>query len=162
MKFQKAILLLLHLISIALLWPGVSFDILQVDVSAHFIVRMSLFSEDKSILGTLNSLWSTGNYFPFSLIFLFGIIVPVVKSIIITFIIATGNRQYLLFKWVTVISKWAMADVFAISIFTAFLGANAMQNTEAKLQPGFYYFAGYALLSNLVVVWLGNIIRKQG
>jgi hypothetical protein len=35
-----------------------------------------------------------------------------------------------------------MADVFAISIFTAFLGANAMQNTEAQLQPGFYYFAG--------------------
>lgn len=161
MKFSKAILILLHLISLAFLWLGLSQDILQIDVSAHFIVRMSLFSENKSILGTLNALWGTGNYFPFSLIFLFGIVVPLVKSIIISYIIFTGNRQYALFKWVSLISKWAMADVFAISIFTAFLGANAMQNTEAQLQPGFYYFAGYALLSSLVAAWLGNIISKQ-
>ncbi|MBL0357079.1 MAG: paraquat-inducible protein A [Chitinophagaceae bacterium] len=161
MKVQRTILLLVHGISLVFLGLGLIKDMLQLDVSAHFIVRMSLFSENKSILGALHSLWDSGNYFPFSLIFLFGIIVPLAKSIILSWILIAERREYLLYQWIGIISKWAMADVFAISIFTAFLGANAMQNTAATLQPGFYYFAGYALLSNVVATWLGNIIRKQ-
>jgi len=161
MKFQRAILGIIHGISLVFLGLGLVKDMLQIDVSAHFIVRMSLFSENKSILGTLNALWTTGNYFPFSLIFLFGIVVPLAKSIIISWVLLTGKKEYALYKWVSLISKWAMADVFAISIFTAFLGANAMQNTAATLLEGFYYFAGYVLLSAIVVAWLGNIIRKQ-
>ena len=45
-----------------------------------------------------------------------------------------------------------MADVFAVSILVAFLGANAMQNTKAVLEPGFYYFSAYVLLSGVVAM----------
>ena len=47
------------------------------------------------------------------------------------------------------ISKWAMADVFAAGIFIAFLAGNAMDNLDAKIQPGLYYFVSYCLVSNL-------------
>ncbi len=53
-----------------------------------------------------------------------------------------------------------MADVFAISIFVAFLSANAMENTKAELQEGFYYFSGYVLLSAIIVMLLGKMIKK--
>ena len=53
-------------------------------------------------------------------------------------------------KKVSLMSKWAMADVFAISIFIAFLGAKAMKNTTASLEPGFYYFTAYVLLSAVI------------
>jgi len=43
-----------------------------------------------------------------------------------------------------------MADVFAISIFVAFLGANAMDNTKAVVMDGYYYFTAYVLLSALI------------
>ena len=47
-----------------------------------------------------------------------------------------------------------MADVFAISIFIAFLGARAMKNTTASLEPGFYYFTAYVLLSAVLTFFL--------
>lgn len=43
-----------------------------------------------------------------------------------------------------------MADVFAISILVAFLGASAMDNTNASLEAGFYYFSAYVLVSAVV------------
>ena len=46
-------------------------------------------------------------------------------------------------------SKWAMADVFAVGIFIAFMAGNAIDNLDAKLHPGFYYFIAYCLISNL-------------
>jgi uncharacterized paraquat-inducible protein A len=56
-------------------------------------------------------------------------------------------------KWqrlIQSISKWAMADVFALSIFISFLGARAMKNTTAALEPGFYFFTSYVLLSAII------------
>lgn len=108
------------------------------------------------MLGTLHSLWESANYLPFLLIFFFGIIVPLLKSAIIFYILLGKNVAPKWQKTVGVVSKWAMADVFAMSIFIAFLGAKAMKNTIASLEPGFYYFTGYVLLSALIVGFLTN------
>jgi hypothetical protein len=54
-----------------------------------------------------------------------------------------------------------MADVFAISIFVAFLGANAMESTKAFLQPGFYYFSAYVILSGVVAMLCGKLIKAE-
>lgn len=47
-----------------------------------------------------------------------------------------------------------MADVFAISIFISFPGSRAMKNTSASLEPGFYYFTAYVLLSAVLTFFL--------
>ena len=52
---------------------------------------------------------------------------------------------------IDVIGNRAMADVFAISVFNAFLGTRAMRNFTASLEPGFYYFTAYILLSTVIV-----------
>ena len=46
-------------------------------------------------------------------------------------------------------SKWAMADVFAVGVFIAFMAGNAIDNLDARIHPGFYYFVAYCLISNL-------------
>ena len=161
MNRLKITLLLLHTVSLALLVPGLVKDMLEINISAHFFIELNLFNENKSILGTLSALWQSHNYFPYSLILLFGIIIPLVKSVLVFYLLITPKPRQDYYYLVTVISKWAMADVFAISIFTAFLGANAMLNTAAVLQPGFYFFAGYVLLSGLVSALLGKILQKQ-
>lgn len=147
---QKIILLLLHLISMVLLGLGLYKDMLQIDISAHFIVEIRLFTENRSIIGVLKSLWQSGNYFPYLLILLFGIIIPLLKSFIIIYLLLAKNPENYYYKFINTISKWAMADVFAISIFIAFLGANAMDNTKAEIMDGYYYFTGYVLLSALI------------
>jgi uncharacterized paraquat-inducible protein A len=137
-------------------------NILHIDISAHFFVDINLFSETRSVMSTLQKLWESANYWPFTLIFLFGIVVPVVKSVLVYYLLLAKNAHPFCYKFVNAISKWAMADVFAISIFIAFLGARAMENTTANLEIGFYCFAAYVLLSSLVAMLLGKIIKKPG
>jgi uncharacterized paraquat-inducible protein A len=64
-------------------------------------------------------------------------------------------------RFVSAISKWAMADVFTISIFVAFLGANAMESTSATLQSGFYFFSGYVILSGIVAMFCGKLLSNS-
>ena len=156
---NRGILLLLHIISLVLLAFALVLDMLKIDVTANFFIDINLFNEKRSVLGTLKTLWESSNYLPFLLIFLFGIIVPLVKSAIIFYVLLAKNVADKWLQLVSKISKWAMADVFAISIFIAFLGARAMRNTTAFLEPGFYYFTAYVLLS-LVLVGLLKISSK--
>jgi paraquat-inducible protein A len=146
---NRITLLVLNIISLVFLAFGLTLDALKIDITATFFIDINLFNERRSVFGTLQSLWETANYLPFLLIFLFGVIVPVAKSGLIFYCLLKPEQA----KWqriVQSISKWAMADVFALSIFISFLGAKAMKNTTAVLEPGFYFFTGYVLLSALI------------
>ncbi len=153
-------LLVLHLISLVLLGFGWVLDMLHIDISAHFIVSVNLFNEKRSVLGTLEKLWAGQHYWPFLLIFLFGIIVPLIKTGIMFYLLLVRDPAPKWYKFVNLISKWAMADVFAISIFIAFLGFSAMENTKADLEAGFYFFSGYVLLSGIVAMLLGKMLKS--
>jgi paraquat-inducible protein A len=159
---NRIILLILHVISLVLLGFGWVKDMLHIDINAHFIVDISLFSENRSVVGTLGSLWRSGNYWPFFLILLFGIIVPIIKSFLIFYLLLIKGSHARSYKFLNAISKWAMADVFAISILVAFLGATAMENTKANLEIGFYFFTGYVLLSGIIVALLPKILKNPG
>jgi hypothetical protein len=43
-----------------------------------------------------------------------------------------------------------MADVFSISILISFLMGNALDNTKAHLEIGFFIFTTYVILSGIV------------
>ncbi len=158
---NRYLLLILHIGSLVLLGFGWVLDILHIDISIHYIIDFNIFSEKRSILGVMERLWTDANYWPFSLIFLFGIVVPLVKSGLLFYLILGKDPAIKWQRFVSAISKWAMADVFAISIFVAFLGANAMESTKAILQPGFYYFAGYVILSGIVAGLCGRMLSNS-
>ncbi|MEO6540146.1 MAG: paraquat-inducible protein A [Ferruginibacter sp.] len=158
---NRYILIILHVISLVLLGFGWVLDILHIEISVHYIVDFNLFSEKRSVLGMLEKLWKDSSYWPFSLIFIFGIIVPLIKSGIIFYLLLAKNPDLKWQRLVSAISKWAMADVFAISIFVAFLGANAMESTKAFIQPGFYFFSGYVILSGIVAMFCGKMLSTS-
>ena len=54
-----------------------------------------------------------------------------------------------LYNFARSVSKWAMADVFVVGVFIAFLAAKATDNLNAVAERGFYFFAAYCLVSNL-------------
>ena len=66
---------------------------------------------------------------------------------------APGPR-YRRYLFVRSISKWAMADVFAVGVFIAFMASKAIDNLDAVIGSGFYYFVGYCLVSNLAFQFL--------
>lgn len=158
---NRWILLVLHTTSLVLLYLGWTLDMLHIDISAKFFIKFNLFDENRSVQGTLQTLWEGGHYWPFLLIFFFGIIVPLVKSGVIYYLLLAKQPRPFWMSFVSGISKWAMADVFAISIFVAFLGANAMENTKAWLETGFYYFSGYVLLSGLIALLTTKILKLE-
>ena len=151
---NRYILLGLHVISVIFLALGLVFDILKIDITASFLIDINLFNEKRSIIGTVQSLLESGHYLPFFLIVLFGILIPVSKTLLIFYLLFNHQVALKWYRLITVAGKWAMADVFAVSIFIAFLGARAMRNTTATLEPGFYFFTAYVLLSAIIVGFL--------
>ena len=104
----------------------------------------------------VKSLYETGNYFVSGLILLFSIIVPFIKAAILAVILFTKapGPRYQLYLFVRSISKWAMADVFAVGVFIAFMASKAIDNLDAVIGSGFYYFVGYCLVSNVAFQFL--------
>lgn len=142
----------LTLVSLALLVPGLTQPVLTITASITVMgTTREIFRQTQSIVEAVRSLNQSGNTFVAGLILLFSILVPFTKAVLLGVILAfrrqrAGHRLYL---FVRSISKWSMADVFAVGIFIAYLAAIGTDNLDAQAGVGFYCFAGYCLVSNL-------------
>jgi paraquat-inducible protein A len=140
----------LTIVSLALLIPGLRSDALTITATMP-LLKKPLFEETQSILRAVKRLYDSKNYFVAGLILLFSVIVPFIKAALLAVILWAKNPQtkYRLYLLVRSMSKWAMADVFAVGVFIAFMAGNALDNLDAKLHPGYYFFIAYCLISNL-------------
>ncbi|HYB96538.1 MAG TPA: paraquat-inducible protein A [Vicinamibacterales bacterium] len=150
MSGRNWIAVVLTLISLALIVPGLRSDALTITATIP-LLKKPLYEETQSILRAIERLYEAKNYFVAGLILLFSVIVPFIKAALLGVIlwIKDPATKYRLYLFVRSISKWAMADVFAVGIFIAFMAGNAIDNLDARLHPGFYYFIAYCLVSNL-------------
>jgi paraquat-inducible protein A len=140
----------LTLVSLLLIVPGLLSDALTI-TATHSFFKQPLYNETQSILRAIRRLYDSKNYFVAVLVTLFSVIVPFIKMALLAVILSTKNpvTKYRLYLLVRSVSKWAMADVFAVGVFIAFMAGNAIDNLDAKIHPGFYYFVAYCLISNL-------------
>ena len=145
------------LVSLGLLVPGLSQPALTIVASIPIFNKPTeIFRQTQNVVQAVKSLYETGNYFVAGLILLFSIIVPFIKAALIGLILtmkAPGSR-YRVYLFTRSISKWAMADVFAVGVFIAFMASKAIDNLDAIMGSGFYYFVGYCLVSNLAFQFL--------
>lgn len=148
---RNRIAIALSLVSLALLWPGLVQPALTISATMEiFGATRELTNETRSVVGAVKSLHETGNNFVAGLIVLFSIVIPVTKAALMVPILARrgteGSRR--LVRFVRAISKWSMADVFAVGMLIALLVAKGTANLSAVAGPGFYCFAAYCLVSN--------------
>ena len=160
----------LTLVSLAVIVPGLRSDALTITATIP-LLKKPIFEETQSILRAIRRLYDSKNYFVAGLVLLFSVIVPFIKMALMGVILRMKSpvAKYRLYLFVRSMSKWAMADVFAVGIFIAFMAGNAIDNLDAKLHPGFYWFIGYCLISNLSFQFLhvppplqGSGIGDQG
>jgi paraquat-inducible protein A len=147
----------LTLVSLGLLVPGLSQPALTIVASIPFGNKpMEIFRQTQNVVQAVKSLYESGNYFVSGLVLLFSIIVPFIKAAILAVILTIKSpvTKYRLYLFVRSISKWAMADVFAVGVFIAFLASKATDNLDAVIGTGFYYFVGYCLVSNVAFQFL--------
>lgn len=141
----------LSVASLALLWPGLVQPALTISATMEiFGATRELTNETRSVVGAVKSLHETGNNFVAGLIVLFSIVIPVTKAALMVPILARRGsaRSHRLVRFVQAISKWSMADVFAVGMLIALLVAKGTANLSAVAGPGFYCFAAYCLVSN--------------
>ena len=118
-----------------------------------------VYHKTRSILGTARDLWRLGYRFVAILIVLFSVVIPVIKSLLLVLASLSFRRRAML-SLNSLVSKWSMADVFAMGVFIALLAANATSsqsaiiNFHAELHSGFYWFVGYCLFAGLTAQWL--------
>jgi paraquat-inducible protein A len=150
-KATNTFALLLILASFACLYPGLVHLALTLDISPvlPFLGKMAIYHQTRSILGTVRNLYDTGNFLVAGLILLFSVVVPITKGLSLLFVLAFPRARFRLsiYRFISLIGKWSMADVFVMGILLAFLAAGAAEGLTAKLHDGFWFFLGYCLLS---------------
>lgn len=151
MTSRNALALALTAGSIGLLIPGLTQPVLTIVASINMLgTTQELFRQTQSVLEAVRTLHESGNDFVAGLILFFSITVPFLKALALVIILVLRDpaTRYRLYLMVRSLSKWAMADVFAVGVFIAMLAARGSDNLDGIPGPGFYYFASYCLLSN--------------
>jgi uncharacterized paraquat-inducible protein A len=157
MRTRNVIALILVLLSFVFLIPGLSWPLITIRASFTFMGNtMEVFNQTRSILQSIKDLHESNNDFVAALILLFSVVVPFVKGAMLGAVALIKNpvRRYRLFTFVRSISKWAMADVFAMGVYVAFLAGKAADAFDAEVRSGFYYFVAYCLISLLALQFM--------
>ena len=121
-----------------------------------------IYDKTRSILGTASDLWQSGYILVAILIVTFSAIIPGFKTLLLL-LAAISPKPNNFLQINSLLSKWSMADVYAIGVLIACLAANASSQKnaviqfEAQLHPGYYWFVGYCLTS----VLLSQLISKK-
>ena len=120
---------------------------------------VEVFEQTRSIVGSVRRLYEVGSPVPATLILLFSVVVPFVKTALVGWAMFAADeaRRRRTLTFVEAIAKWSMADVFVVALFITYLAAMASQSTPAAGPPllafraefgaGFYWFAAYCVFS---------------
>jgi hypothetical protein len=120
---------------------------------------VEVFQQTRSIVGSVRRLYEVGSPVPATLILLFSVVVPFLKTALVGWAMfaAHETQRGRILAFVETIAKWSMADVFVVALFITYLAAMASQTTpaagpslvafKAEFGPGFYWFAAYCVFS---------------
>lgn len=174
MSARNRIALILTLISFALLYLGLTLPVLTISLDSRAAttlgtIEASVLDQTRSILGTIEHLYDQKMVLVASLIFLFSVIVPVVKGVLV--LVALFRRGAAstprVVGFLRRIGKWSMADVMVVAVFLAYLSTRYQEDGVresltlmgmkidvdlssqmiSSLEPGFYWFLAYCLVS---------------
>lgn len=113
--------------------------------------------ESKSIVSALQKLYESGQTVIAMVIFLFTILMPVLKSLMMLVILFSQNLHFSnnSVHVLKAIGKWSMLDVFVIAILVTYFTTKSGGATDATLQIGVYYFVAY-VISSMLLTYLIN------
>jgi paraquat-inducible protein A len=146
----------LHIIAIVLWFPGVFNTVMTIEVGMSggggllsFITDSLSQKKALSIIGSVQELLDQKHYFLTFLVFFFALFVPFAKSTMLSLALAVPKKKIgrISLKIVRPVSKWAMADVFAVGLAIAFLTFKTNAMVGVRPGNGLYFFAAYVLIS---------------
>ena len=129
----------------------------------EYLGDVVLSFESKGIIGSINKLYENGELTIAFTILLFSILLPVVKSLTLTFMLlfhkSSWNKKLVAFF--KHIGKWSMLDVFVVATFLVYFTSNAKGITHAEIQVGLYFFLIYVILSMVTAILTQKVLKIQ-
>lgn len=127
--------------------------------------QLLVYTNTRSIWGTVESLAGSGNMLVALLIVFFSVLLPTFKLLLqaMSLLLTREDFRRPLLSLNAALSKWSMADVFVMGLLVAFLAGSSANQTgdmlkmHASLGAGFYYFLAYCLFS----VMAGSILQAS-
>ncbi|MEZ6014470.1 MAG: paraquat-inducible protein A [Planctomycetota bacterium] len=147
---------------------GVSYTLPTVT----FKVITSKQAEVYSIWGGIASLWKDGNTILAPIVFLFSIVFPVAKLLLLGWVLlreraadlhraedaARGAERRRLVRWLRLAGKWSMLDVLIVGLF---VGSIRIGIATASSQPGIHVFAAAVVLSMIAAAALERGLERR-
>lgn len=110
----------------------------------------------QSVISSASELYRLGNYTAAALICVFSIMLPICKQVILLAALASSHdSSNRLANIVISIHKWAMLDVFALSLVVISISSSSSWN--ASILDGFYWFLSYFFATGI----LGEILSRR-
>ena len=151
MSTRNIIALILILVSLVCLYPGLTVKMFSIKIGTTLPVigQLTLHETTQSVIQSIKTLHENDNSLVAFLILFFSVTVPVLKALILLAVLfikkLPGRVGW--YKFVTIIGKWSMADVFVVGVLLAYMATRSDNGIEAQLHIGFYYFLSYCIIS---------------
>jgi uncharacterized paraquat-inducible protein A len=186
--YQKHLGFALTVVALGLFVPGILLPMFYLSMDMNIAIsgadiNSSLVNKELSIVNTVTELWEQNRYLVSALIFVFSILIPVIKTSALGYVFFAQSQRIRLqlARFISAIGKWSMADVFVVAVFLAVLSTNHAESAEqhqlsffgmsigfeissrtmSMVGDGFYYFVGYCLLSILGAQLLLSGLKKE-
>ena len=140
----------LYLVSLMSLGFGIFSPVFLMYVTKNFSSNEIILQfESSSIISSIEKLFLQDNYFVGSIILLFSILFPIIKTIIsiLALILNNSNIANKLSQLSNKITKFSMTDVFVLSLFLVYLSPKEGGMIKTELEIGFYFFFVYVIIS---------------
>lgn len=164
---RRVIGILLYIVAYSALWPGLTHPMISIQGNPAFwsngkvgLAPTDEFmkSRTRSTVELIVDLFDSKFYFPFAVIFLFSIVSPILKLLVLLYGEIKGNifrvkvdgykesSMVDLRKALRIMSKYQTVDVFVAIISQQLINSDFI---KCQLMDGFYYFLAYSGISIL-------------
>jgi paraquat-inducible protein A len=115
-----------------------------------------------SIASGLATLWKNGQYGLFVLIGVFSIVFPIVKNLLLLYIVLmadwTRMSIYKTINWLERLGRWSMLDVFVVALLIIAVELRFVAHVE--VHSGVHLFAASVLLTNLIAAYIYHMLKR--
>lgn len=145
------------LLSLAIIGASICLA-LGVSLPSIRLTKFYFFTTEYSLLSTVSTLWQRNQVFLGSLVFVFSILLPIVKIlylVLLTTMTAEGlQRQYGRLRALEWIGKWSMHDVLVLALMIFFVKSQGIY--DAASLSGVYFFTLAVVLMLLAYAGLNS------
>jgi len=146
------------LLSTILLLMGLSLPLMDAQAG----ILWKRWKSSYSVWAGVVALWEANELLLAAVVFFFSMVFPFVKLLalaVIWFVRLAEDRRAVLLRWLELLGKWSMLDVFAVAILIVLVKLGPLAKVEPR--SGVYFFSAAIMSSMLTAMYVDRLARRS-